>query len=486
MKKISKESSVTFVELPSTQNGSLNGDLSYDIYSRFRLPSRAIHVLEAVLKNLGWRDVKSINPIFHGKRGKLNGKNFDRIFNSEILGISAITRTSPQSIELAKLYKLKNPEGIVIAGGPDPTARTEEWLRYADIVVRGEGEKTLIELFRVLEGSSDLKDVKGISFKLNGNIFHNDKRELMTSEELSNLPHPYYNEETRSRVYASVIETARGCPNDCDFCSVTQTYGRRYRNKSIKYVLEELRRTKGIGKVTFFTADNLAGSEENVIELLKAIVDSGLQTKGRSMQAQVTVKAAKNPRLLNALRKAGIDTLYVGFESNNDDTLRDLNKPYTAKENDEAAKTFRKYGFWLHGMMMPGGDGDTPESLNKMSRWINENLDSVQLFPPTPFPGTRFFEKMKKEGRILTDDYSLYDAQHVVIRPKNFSPYELQLRVNKMYKDFYSFKFGLSRLRKSPKLKPALTLMAYFLLKGKKVLYDNQSRQHLIFLKSVS
>jgi radical SAM superfamily enzyme YgiQ (UPF0313 family) len=143
MSRISKKSKITLVELPATQFGILNGNPAYDIYSIFKLPPRALPTLAAVLYREGFEDVEMVHPKFHGRNGRLGPENWKRILESEVLGISAITRTAPQSMTLAERYKKINPNGIVIAGGMDPTYRIKEWLNHVDIVVRGEGEKTL-------------------------------------------------------------------------------------------------------------------------------------------------------------------------------------------------------------------------------------------------------------------------------------------------------------------------------------------------------
>lgn len=490
MKALSKESPITLIELPPTQFGVLNGDPAYDIYSLFRLPSRAIPVLEAVLRAKGWKNVVSINPFYDGENGKLTSENWERILNSEALLLSAITRTAPQSMELGKKYKLANPKGIVIAGGPDPTFRFEEWLSHVDIVVMGEGENTLSELMKRLgKNPGSLENIKGIAFKKNGKIIVTEDRELISPEELGKLPYPHYGKNTREKVTTAIIETSRGCPRACKYCSVSRFYGRRYRVKPVEYVLKGIRQVKDMGGGgIFFADDNLAGNPEHAIELLEAITKAGLNSK--SGTAQVTVEVIKNEKLLKALKNAGFKILCVGIEGLVDSTLKDLGKPYKAEQNKAAVAELRKRGFWVHGMLMPGGDGDTPEDLKQLKEWANRNLDSVQYFPIVPLPGTKFYEAMKEEGRILTHAWHLYDGHHVIVRPKHFTPARLQETIYEMYRSFYSPWESLKRLVKSPFWKWKLTIGAsvYANLLGglKKVLYSPQSIAHLEFLRERS
>ncbi len=484
MKRLSKESKITFVELPPTQFGILNGEANCDFYSGIRLPSRAIPALVSVLKGEGWRNIEEINPLYHGIKGRLTATNFQRIFGSDVLLISSITRTSPSSMALASLYKERNPSGLVIAGGPDATFRIEDWLKHVDVVVRGEGEATLKELMEELtKETPDLKKIDGIAFKEEGKIIVTRKRRLMTAEELSNLPHPYYDTTIRKKVGSMVVEASRGCPNNCDFCIVTELYGRAYRQKSKDYVIEELKRIEEIGSYCFFSDDNIAANPDRTITLLEEIKRYSAR---RKKIAQITISAAFNRKLLEALKKAGFLYLCVGVESIVDKTLEFLGKPYRAEKIKEAIRIYRKNGFWVHGMMMLGGDGDTPETLRETERWVNKNLDSVQFFTPIPIPGTRFYERMKDEGRILTKEWYLYDGQHVVIRPKNFSPYQLQKWLYTMYRRFYSFPNSLLRNFGKRKMFMGILFSFYANFMGKKFFRNPQLDAHLRFLKTVS
>lgn len=487
MKKISKKSIVTLVELPATQFGVLNGKISFNEFSKSRMPSRAIHALEGILREDKWENVQSINS-YHGKNGKLNTENLKRIFGSDVVLASYLTSTFLQTNSLIKLCKLYNPKIITILGGFDATFRTEEALGNADIVVKQEGEKTLVELMNRLttKDYGSLENINGLAFKKGKEIITTDPRELLTSEELGQLPHPYYDEETKREVLGGVIETSRGCPNDCDFCTVTEFYGGKYRTKPIKYVTEELKRTKDLGKFIFFTDDNFIGFPNKTINLLEAIADKGLNKKLGIVQTPI--KLADNPKLMEAMKKAGITFLCIGLESISNESLHDLGKPYTAEQNKRAIKIFKEYGFWNHGMMIFGLDGDTKEIYKETLSWMKENLDSMQLFPIVPGEGTRFHKRIKEENRILSEDWFLYDGHHVLLRPKNFTPYELQKMIIGAYNDFYSIKNNLKRLRTSPDKKLALGLMVYTNLFGgvSKVANSHQMKNHLEFLKSVS
>ncbi len=321
----------------------------------------------------------------------------------------------------------------------------------------------------------------------NKDVIITNKRKLINHKDFWNIPSPYYDSKIRKGVLTAQVETSRGCPNDCDYCTVNTFYGGAYRMIPIQKAIEKLRLIKNIGNNLMYTDDNSGGVPKRGIEFFNTVVEEGLE---RLSSAQFSVKVGENPELLDAAWKAGVRTLYIGIESpNNDETLRDLKKPYTAKENRENIKRIRERGFWIHGMMMPGGDGDTLDSLEGMSEWAKENIDSAQYFPPTPLPGTPFFKRLENEGRILTQNLSLYDCQHVVMRPAKMTPFELQTKVNQMYEDFWSLKEMMKRVVKRKDYIGSNLGLIYFahLKKIKdKVLYNPQMKQHLEFLKKVS
>jgi radical SAM superfamily enzyme YgiQ (UPF0313 family) len=254
----------------------------------------------------------------------------------------------------------------------------------------------------------------------------------------------------------------------------------------VEWVIEDLNRIKDLRKPTFFTDDNFTANPRRTTKLLESIIANGLNQNGAAIQTPVEL--ADNPNLMALLQRARVNSLCIGIESLNDDTLKAYGKPYTAEQNKESIKALRSAGFWIHGMMVLGGDGDTPETLRETSEWANHSLDSVQFSTLIPLPGSRFFDQMREEGRVLTTDWSLYDGQHVVTRPKHFTPYGLQETGNAMTSDFYSVRNSLGRVITSSDKVFALKLFAYTSILGgiKKTLSDPQSKRHLEFLKSVS
>ena len=240
MKKLTKQSRIVLSELPPYQHGVLNASLAEDIYSQSKNPARALHFLTALLIKDGWTNVQIINPIYHGKNGQLTGQNFRDIYSSDALLFSTITRTAPQTMQLVKKYHEINPGGIAIGGGPDPTFRKEKYLvdGMADIIFRGEADRNLVTLMeRLTLSPDDLSGIGGISYRSGSSIIDNEPEPLLSVEELGRVPHPFYDSETRRGVRTAPLETTRGCPNDCEFCSVTKFYGKKFKVKPIQLTL---------------------------------------------------------------------------------------------------------------------------------------------------------------------------------------------------------------------------------------------------------
>lgn len=434
---------ITLVELPATSFGRLNAHRVKDVYTGFFLPARANPQLHAILLQAGYTDVKSIDPLLN-KGHILTKEDLERINQSDYLLLSSITRTIFQTRELALLCKKNNPSVTIIVGGPHATFAPKSILEWADVVVRGEGDKTIIELLDKLEKKESLKTVKGISFNSGGNVINNPDREFLTEKELSALPFPEYSLYPAKTV--GVVSTSRGCPYACNFCSVTKLYGYRYRRKSNEHILKEIDSTLKHFKDIFFTDDNFAAKKSETKELLRTLIDH--RTKGTGYSCQLSINSAFtsfqnneiDTEFIGLLKTLGVFTVYLGIESVNEETLKSFNKPATVERNKLAVKAFREGGLWVHGMMIIGGDGDTEQSLKETLSWAEQNLDSVQFLVPIPFPGTQFTEEMEKQERVFTKNYFLYDGIHVLIKPKNFSPYQLQLKLMDMHKKFYSFK----------------------------------------------
>lgn len=496
--KITKESRIALLEPSPTSEGSLDRGLIGDVYGGFNLPSRAIDGLKPVAQQRGYKNVVCINPRYNRRPGRLAEDDVATLAETDILGVSTITRTIPQARRITALYRKLRPDGWVLAGGVHATALPEETLQWADIVALGEGEHVFPEVLDALADSGSVKGVKGTVRKENGEIVREKERPLLTEAELEQIPWPDFDQGYRKGRSVSVVIGSRGCPRGCIYCGVTSFYGEMYRSIGIDPILARVEKllSEKEGERVFYADDNLAGKPRKAEALLDAMIDRGLNS--RKYLAQLRAEIGLRKGFPEKLRKAGIDRVAVGAESINEAVLAAINKQSTAKTTIEGIRALREAGVKVHVMLMLGLDGDTVEGLMDQLEWAKRDADTAQFCVPIPLPGTPFAEAMRAQGRILTNDYQYYGGQDVIIRPDFISPYDLQMLQYHMYEDFYSFKLTKDPVRNATnrvlngsseewadfKLDFAMRLYAWNTLRALR--NDPQTQRHLLNLKAQS
>jgi radical SAM superfamily enzyme YgiQ (UPF0313 family) len=353
---------------------------------------------------------------------------------AHLIGISSITSTAPRAFTLAQRFRAM---GIpVVMGGPHSTFLPEESLGYADYVVRGEGEETIVELVEHLEYGTPLDDIRGLSFRKNSAVVHTPDRPLV--QDLDSAPIPDFSVvhawEKRTTI---PIATSRGCPFGCKFCSVIGMFGRQYRFKSIDRVMDEIRQAASKNTHIFFIDDNFAANKERTKTLLRRIIDEGIPLE---WSAQVRTDVARDDELLSLMSHAGCFMVFVGFESINPRTLSLFNKRQNVKDIVECIEKLRKASIRIHGMFVFGGDADdirTIRSTQKFARHLN--INSVQFMMLTPLPGTSVFDELMHQGRIIHKDWGKYDAHHAVFEPELMTAFELHTETFRAMAHFYSY-----------------------------------------------
>jgi radical SAM superfamily enzyme YgiQ (UPF0313 family) len=343
----------------------------------------------------------------------------------DLAAISLMTPLAPRGYAIADRFR---SQGVpVVLGGVHATMMPEEARGHAEAVVVGEGELIWPGL---------LEDFSSGSLK----PFYRADR-LVPLRDLS----PPRRELLKRGAYLfqNTLQTTRGCPNDCDFCSVTTFYGNTYRFRPVAEVLKEIKTLKG--NLIFFVDDNIIGHKSYAEELFR-----GLVPLKRRWVSQATLGLTRDEKLLSLARESGCLGLFVGFESLSQEILNDLGKPfYKVSHYETAIRILHDQGIGIQGSFIFGHDEDTAEAFSRVVRFCDRNrLEAVLFSLLTPFPGTRIFQQMVREKRILHFDWEKYDMNHAVFQPRRMTPEALELAFLEAYKQIYGRASLFRRLAK--------------------------------------
>jgi len=410
------------------------------IFSAYIIPRLGVVLLATLLKERGWQVSVCLE--------EAADVDFSEILTADFVGISTITPTAPRAYVLAEeIQALGVP---VVLGGPHVTFLPEEGLESADMLVRGEGEEAIVALAEHFEGKRDLDTIPGLSWRRGDEIVHNPQSDGLV--DLNTLPFPdlslVHGLDSMGLAGRRVlpIQTTRGCPFDCNFCSVTQMFGQKLRKRTVTSVLDELEKYSDGATHIFFYDDNFTADRKHALAIAEGIIERGLSL---FWSAQMRSDISRDPELLDVMGRAGCITIFIGFESINPDALAEINKTQSPEEMRAAALAVKNAGIDVHGMFIFGLDSDNHSSLKETVRFARQmSISTAQFLLVTPIPGTEMFEKLQKENRLLFDDWSLYDGHHVVHKPLHLTPRALQRFQLRAHSRFYSRIGSLVKLAK--------------------------------------
>lgn len=396
------------------------------VYKSVRMPRLGLPLLGAQLKAAGY-----VVSIYMGTGSSLP---WPKILEADLVGISTTTSTSREAYRIAGFLRSHNIP--VAIGGIHATFMPDEALQYADYVVRGEADLTFLPLVRTLEQGGQPCAISGVSYWSEGQALHNPC--LPPGVDMDHLPIPDLTLFEQQKPLRSIpVMTSRGCPYNCNFCSVTPMFGRRYRFRNTAKILEELSAYRG--RHVFFCDDNFTADPRRSKELLQGMLDHKIGLNGWG--AQVRVEAARDEELLHLMKMSGANIVYIGFESINPATLEAYNKQQSVEDIRNCVRRFHDFGIKVHGMFVFGSDSDTVQTIRDTADFaLDTRIDSVQFLTLTPLPGTPLYERLDAEGRLLTREWELYDGHHAVFQPALMTPEQLQSETIKAFKRFYAFR----------------------------------------------
>lgn len=396
---------------PGWPGGRLWGELG------FKFPSLSLAALAAVTPDR-WR-VELVDE---------NIETIDFAADADLVAITAMTPQAPRAYRIADSFRQRGVP--VVMGGFHASNLPDEALWHVDAVVAGEGELVWPGLLEDRENGT----MKRL-YRAGG---------LLPMEDIPPARRDIF--AGKRYLFTNTIQTTRGCPFACEFCSVTAFYGRKYRKRPVESVLMELETLRRKNSFVFFVDDNLVGDRRYAMELF-----DGMRGMGCKWLSHAPIDLARDPELLRAAGESGCFGLFVGFESLNETSLAAMGKVTNrAASYLEDSLAFRDNGIGILGSFVLGYDGDTPEIFDALLRFCEKARLEAAIFPIlTPYPGTAVRARLEAEGRITSDNWEDYDMGHVTFRPAGMTAEELQAGHDRLNRSFYSFSSMFRRIFKA-------------------------------------
>ncbi|MEO5358903.1 MAG: B12-binding domain-containing radical SAM protein [Nitrospirota bacterium] len=418
---------ISFIEIRSPDS---------NIFRRFPIPRVGAVLLSTILKNQGHNVRVYIEDIAR--------PDWKFVEKSDIVCISTITSTVHYAYAIAD--RLRKLGVIVVIGGAHTTFMPDEAMGHADFVVRGEGDIALPALVDNIEtGLPSVESIGGLTYRnLAGDVVHNHQGEFV--KDLDTLPLPDFKLVHRWKNSNILpVATSRGCAFNCRFCLVSPMFGRKYRFRSVDSVMAELKiRVKLSNSPIFFVDDNFAANRKRTKLILQGMNDIGLTPRWSAM---VRPDIAKDPELLKIIADTGKPTVCIGFESINQESLKEYEKKQTLEDNITSIKKIKAHDIKIHGMFVFGADTDTVDTIKRTTDFATSmGLDSVQYMILTPLPGTKIYDDFKEQDRLLHTDWTKYDIHHVVYKPAMIAAHDLHFETLRAMRDFYSLDYILHRM----------------------------------------
>jgi len=337
---------------------------------------------------------------------------------ADLVGISFMTPQAPRAYQIADEFHKRGKK--VVMGGIHASALPEEALEHGDAVVIGEAEEIWPKVLTDFANG----EMKG--------IYRNPRY-----PSLERLPRPRYDllnkEKYRLFNINFPVQAGRGCPFRCEFCSVTHFFGGNFRFRPVEEVIGEIKQAKL--KKIFFVDDNIIGHPKYARELFRALIPLKLRWVG-----QASLNLAKDEELLRLAEESGCAVLFIGIESLSNDSLQEIGKIFfRAEEIEDSLQKIQAHGIAIRASIVFGFDHDDRGVFSRTVDFLVRNkVAYADFFILTPLPGTPLREKLKKENRILSHNWSEYDSLRAVFRPTQMTTEELNEGLWKAYQRFYS------------------------------------------------
>ena len=361
---------------------------------------------------------------------------------SNLVGITSTTRLYNSALEIARIAKEVHPECLTVLGGSHATFWDENALNECpqlDMIVRKEGENTFLELVQRIEAGASIYDLLGTTVRKDGKIIRNPDRPYI--EDLDSLPFPARHlwplEDLRKIEDVFYLTTTRGCIYWCEFCAAVRMFGRRYRMRSIKNVVDEIEYLHKTYCATQFTFcdDAFTVDKARTEELCKEIKKRGLDIKWNcGTRVDMVTK-----ELLITMKDSGCVSVWFGVESGSQHVLDEMQKGISTEQTIKTIGWVRELGLKPVPNVLLGFPGETKESALRTIKFTQKiSPDDVAYYNiATPLPGTPLFDRVKEKGWLISTDFDKYDCKTPVFETPMLTTKDLEKLYAKAFRSFY-------------------------------------------------
>jgi anaerobic magnesium-protoporphyrin IX monomethyl ester cyclase len=374
-------------------------------------------------------------------------------FEPDVVGITSMTPMIQSTLLSARVAKEACPDVVVTLGGPHATFMDRQILEQeaaVDIVVRGEGEQTLLEMAQNVAESKSLHKIDGITLRDDDQIIQTPNRSFI--QNLDELPYPAYDcfQLNRYRLFGKLflpIITSRGCPFQCSFCTTSRILGKEYRARSPKNIVDELeflKNTYGADAFTFYD-DTLTLDKNRIFKICE-----GIKARKIDLPWDCQTRVDQVSReVLAEMRETKCQQVFFGVESGCQEILDAVKKRTTVEQNAKAIKLAKEAGLFVAISIMIGYPGETKDMLRQTLDFVRKTEpDDVYLCVATPYPGTELRRLVEEMGLKLSADWGLYDTVTPVFDNPLLSAEDIVKLRKGFYDSFYSPKYVLRHLFK--------------------------------------
>jgi len=373
---------------------------------------------------------------------------------SDVVGVTSTTLLYNSAKIIMEIAKEEQPNAVTMMGGSHVSFWDENALNEAqaiDIIVRREGELTFLELLQRIDAKKSFEGVLGTTFRgSDGKIIHNEDRPFLL--DLDSLPSPAYHLlplDSYHRMGKTIfpIVTSRGCVQWCDFCSTVRMFGRGYRVRSPKKVVDDmemLHNKYGQSQFTFYD-DAFTVNRQHTLDMCADIKARKLDV---IWDCETRVDAV-DKELLEKMHDSGCITIWFGVESGSERILDQMHKKIKPEGVRAAFKMSQKAGMMTIASAVIGFPGETEETAWETINFINSlNPDDIGFYVATPYPGTPMYAQVVKNGWLRVTDFNKYDTATPTFETPELSMEKIREIKYKAHQKFYlrpSYVFKMMR-----------------------------------------